>query len=700
MTISSSVSRVNYTGNNATATYTFPFRIIAASDLLVTKQDNVGGAPVTLALSTDYTVPAASVGSFSGGSITLTAGNLPTGYKLVIRRVRPILQNTDIRNQGDYYPETIEDALDDLVRIHQQQQDAIDRSMKLPETISGADFNATLPASIATPKASVVVNNTGDGFAPGPTSDQIAAAQTNATNAATSASGAATSATAAAGSATAAAGSASAAATSATAASTSASGASSSQTAAASSATAAAGSATAAAGSATSAGTSATSATGSATTASTGATNAGNSATAAATSATNASTSATAAAGSATAAAGSATAAAASAAAIPSPNFDALSGIGINSSVASNALTLALKQGDGTTDPTSGSPIKVGFRNTNTATNGYNQRSVTAATSITVPSGATLGHVSGAPRFVYLYALDNAGTVELAVSGVQLFDEAKLQSTTAITSAATSGSVLYSTSARTGVPIRFLGRFASNQVAAGTWAAAMTDASLAYGTAVSINLAPTIQKFTSGSGTYTTPTSPAPLYIHVRMVGGGGGGRGSGSGAQGSGGNGGDTTFGSSFLTASGGAGYSGGATGLGGAATINAGATGLAITGATGQGGQITGASSGSSALGGMGGVSPLGGMGQSLVNATASASAANSGSGGPGGGVTGTALAMTAGGGGGSGGYIDAIVTSPASSYAYAVGAAGTAGTLGTTGFAGGAGGSGVIEVTEFYQ
>jgi hypothetical protein len=60
--------------------------------------------------------------------------------------------------------------------------------------------------------------------------------------------------------------------------------------------------------------------------------------------------------------------------------------------------------------------------------------------------------------------------------------------------------------------------------------------------------APSIQKFTSGSGTYTTPTGV--LYLRVRMAGGGGGGSGSGSASYGTGGNGGNSTFGSSFLTA------------------------------------------------------------------------------------------------------------------------------------------------------
>jgi hypothetical protein len=48
----------------------------------------------------------------------------------------------------------------------------------------------------------------------------------------------------------------------------------------------------------------------------------------------------------------------------------------------------------------------------------------------------------------------------------------------------------------------------------------------------------------------------------------------------------------------------------------------------------------------------------------------------------------------------FVDAIITSPSSSYSYAVGAAGSAGSAGTSGAAGGAGGAGYIEVTEYYQ
>lgn len=207
--------------------------------------------------------------------------------------------------------------------------------------------------------------------------------------------------------------------------------------------------------------------------------------------------------------------------------------------------------------------------------------------------------------------------------------------------------------------------------------------------------APTIQKFTSGSGTYTTPAGVK--FIRVRAVGAGGGGAGSATTAannHGSGTAGGDTTFGTSLLTASGGAGGGGtgsGAGGAGGSATINSPAIGTALSGGTGGSGGTTVAGQGQ--FGAAGASSFFGGAsGRSDI-----ASRTNTGSGG----AAATANASSyMGGAGGAGGFIEAIIVSPGATYAYAVGAAGAGGTAGTGGNAGGAGGSGYIEVTEFYH
>lgn len=224
----------------------------------------------------------------------------------------------------------------------------------------------------------------------------------------------------------------------------------------------------------------------------------------------------------------------------------------------------------------------------------------------------------------------------------------------------------------------------------GTWAAASAAPST-----------PTIQTFTSGSGTYTTPAGVA--WIKVTVQGGGGGGSGSGTAGTVSGGAGGNTTFGSSLITCNGGAGgvRDNATTGAGGSATITTSASVLqlaAISGGDGAGSDFN-SSSGARLRGGAGGASPFGGNGQgSLYDTAGRAAKANTGSGGSGGGCSGTASSYT-GAGGGAGGYAVAVIKSPSSSYAYAVGAAGTAGSAGTSGFAGAAGAAGVIIVEEYY-
>ena len=148
MSISSATSRNDYTGNGATSVYSYNFRIFAQTDLLVTKRLISTGVETVLALTTDYTV--SGVGDAAGGSVTLVAGALASTYELTIRRVRPLTQTTDIRNQGSFLPETHEDAFDHQVMLAQQLEDEISRSLTLPETFSSSEINTELPAPVAT----------------------------------------------------------------------------------------------------------------------------------------------------------------------------------------------------------------------------------------------------------------------------------------------------------------------------------------------------------------------------------------------------------------------------------------------------------------------------------------------------------------------------------------------------------------------
>jgi len=146
MSITTETNRNDYVGNNATATYSYTFKILDASDLRVTVRDDLG-VETTLALNTDYTVT--GVRNKTGGNITLTAGNLTSGHALTLRRVRPITQESDIRNQGDFHAQTHEDAFDHLTMVDQQQQDEINRSIKLAET----DYSSGMTLPVASERA-------------------------------------------------------------------------------------------------------------------------------------------------------------------------------------------------------------------------------------------------------------------------------------------------------------------------------------------------------------------------------------------------------------------------------------------------------------------------------------------------------------------------------------------------------------------
>lgn len=155
MTISSVTTRNNYLGTGITGPYAYNFRIFAAVDLVVTR--TVGALSTVLAYPTDYSVT--GVGNRSGGSITLTAA-LAAGAVLTIERRLGITQGTALKNQGAYYPEVHEAAFDRATMVDQQQQDQLDRSLRLASTFDPALYDMTLRELTA----GKVVTGTGTGL--------------------------------------------------------------------------------------------------------------------------------------------------------------------------------------------------------------------------------------------------------------------------------------------------------------------------------------------------------------------------------------------------------------------------------------------------------------------------------------------------------------------------------------------------------
>lgn len=149
--------------------------------------------------------------------------------------------------------------------------------------------------------------------------------------------------------------------------------------------------------------------------------------------------------------------------------------LGISTSVAANALTVAFKTQAGV-DASGSDSIKIAFRSATASNGGYNIRTLTSALSLVVSSGSTLGHQSGVDRYIYVYALDNAGTIKLAVSSAQ-YDDNSLVTTVAEggAGAADSNSAMYSDAVYSNVPCRLIGIMISNQATAGTWVSNMSS---------------------------------------------------------------------------------------------------------------------------------------------------------------------------------------------------------------------------------
>ena len=184
----------------------------------------------------------------------------------------------------------------------------------------------------------------------------------------------------------------------------------------------------------------------------------------------------------------------------------------ITASVAANALTVILN------------PCSLDFRSATLTSGAVSTRTVPSAISMTVSSGSTLGTVSAQQSRIVVLAIDNAGTIELAVvniSGGNQLDETNLITTTAEggAGAADSASTIYSTTARTNVAYRVVGFVQSTQATAGTWATAPSTIQGVGGQALtamsSLGYGQTWQSVTRAASTtyYNTTGKPIVLFL-------------------------------------------------------------------------------------------------------------------------------------------------------------------------------------------
>lgn len=185
----------------------------------------------------------------------------------------------------------------------------------------------------------------------------------------------------------------------------------------------------------------------------------------------------------------------------PLAKFGVVQNLSLTLTVAGNALTIALKDRAGA-DPvaTSGksSEALVPFRNATVATGDFNVRSISAAHSLVVSSGSTLGTIANQAFRLWIVEFDNAGTPVLGVinclshaagagAGRDITSIYPLRAFGIASSTAEGGAgaadnaqTFYSASALTSKPFRVLGyaTWETGLATPGTWSAGPTRVQL------------------------------------------------------------------------------------------------------------------------------------------------------------------------------------------------------------------------------
>ncbi len=152
--LTSSQSYATYQGNGATTQFPYSFPVGKAAYIQVSITDNNVSPPATTVLSAaQYSVTGIGNGipgapnSTPGGIVSYPLGGsaLATGWTITIQRIVPYQQNTSFVNQGGFYPQVVEAALDNLTMQTQQlASQVIESALPTPNIVQPVTFPANL----------------------------------------------------------------------------------------------------------------------------------------------------------------------------------------------------------------------------------------------------------------------------------------------------------------------------------------------------------------------------------------------------------------------------------------------------------------------------------------------------------------------------------------------------------------------------
>lgn len=155
MTVSSETNRWSYDLDGVSSEYDYTTKIFASSDLVVEVYDNVADTTTTLTETTDYTV--SGVGESDGGIVTLvTPSDYDSDDDLIIRKVLPFTQPTDLVENQPFLAETVEEVFDKAAWRDLQLQEQLNRVVLQNESYSS-------PLAMPVPSSDKIIgwNNAG-----------------------------------------------------------------------------------------------------------------------------------------------------------------------------------------------------------------------------------------------------------------------------------------------------------------------------------------------------------------------------------------------------------------------------------------------------------------------------------------------------------------------------------------------------------
>jgi len=138
MTISTTIIKNSYSGNDSTTVFAYAFKIATTADIEVIIRSSAG-VETTKTLTTHYSVSGAGVAT--GGNVTMVAAPA-TGETLFLRRSTTRTQAVDLVENDPFTADSVEGAFDKNLAISQEVQEELDRSIKVSKTntITSSEF--------------------------------------------------------------------------------------------------------------------------------------------------------------------------------------------------------------------------------------------------------------------------------------------------------------------------------------------------------------------------------------------------------------------------------------------------------------------------------------------------------------------------------------------------------------------------------